>query len=63
MNRSDTIYIQVQDLRVGDRLWPTMRTVTSAPYRCARCPAGKSKLALDGRTVMFGTYTKVSAIR
>lgn len=60
---ADKIQIQVQDLRLGDRLTPTMRTVTMAPYRCARCPAGKSRLMLDGLQVFFGSYTKVWVLR
>jgi hypothetical protein len=57
---TETQRVEVRDLRKGDVLVPTKRTVTRAPQRGAKTPVGKVDLRLDGRRVEFGAYTVVT---
>jgi len=61
---ADKIRIQVQDIRVGDRLASTKETVTRGLEVGARTPAGKRDLVLDGQfLVTWGAYTNVWVLR
>ena len=55
--------LQVRDLQIGDRLWPTGRVVTAAPYRAARCKAGEVRIGIDGTWHIWRAKTQVSTSR
>jgi hypothetical protein len=57
--KPETVKVLVKNLRVGDRLAPTGRVVTAAPYRGVRCKAGQMRIGVDGHWRSWAAETGV----
>ena len=62
-DRVPTEQVRVKDLRVGDVLWPTGRTVTHAACDGVRVPPRKRRVGIDGYWRVWGSETVVSIER